>query len=129
MGKQKINGDFAVPELTLNSDGYGGFSVALTLTGARTCECPAGKLEDAKRDLQSLEASMWLASVVPIGKPGTSERRKAMPRLAKTLEQCRETGLAIIDGWIQELQAAREQLVKEAVRLKEVNRVEDVIDI
>ena len=129
MEKQNVKGDFAVPELVLGSDGYGGFDVSLKLTGARTCECPADKLKDAMRDMQALEASMWLASVVPIGKPGTPERDKAMPKLAKTLEQYRETGLSVIDGWIQELQAAREQLVNEPVQLEEAGRVEDVIDV
>jgi hypothetical protein len=67
--------------------------------------------------------------VVPIGKPGTPEREKAMPKLAKALEQYRETGLSVIDGWIQELQAVREQLVNESVQLEEAERVEGIIDI
>lgn len=129
MEEQKINGDFAVPELTLNSDGYGGFDVSLKLTGARKCGCPAGKLNDAERDTQSLEAGFWRASVVPIGKPGTPERMQALQKLAKLTEEYRAAGLAAIDGWIQELQAAREQLVNEPVQLEEVERVEDVIDV
>lgn len=129
MEKQKINGDFAVPELVLGSDGYGGFDVSLKLTGARTCECPADKLKDAERDMQSLEASMWLASVVPIGKPGTPERAKGLASVAEVTKHQRETALATLDNWIQELQAVREQLVNEPVQLEEVERVEDVIDV
>ena len=129
MENQKINGDFAVPELVLGSDGYGGFDVSLKRTGARTCECPADKLKDAERDLQSLEASMWLASVVPIGKPGTPERVKGLASVAEVTKHQRETALATLDNWIQELQAVREQLVNEPVQLEEVECVEDVIDV
>ena len=129
MEEQKINGDFAVPELVLGSDGYGGFDVSLKLTGASTCECPADKLGNAERDMQTLEASMWLASVVPIGKPGTPERDKGLASVAEVTKHQRETALATLDNWIQELQAVREQLVNEPVQLKEVERVEDVIDV
>ena len=129
MEKQKIKGDFAVPELVLGSDGYGGFDVSLKLTGASTCELPADKLEDAGRDLQTLEASMWLASVVPIGKPGTPERTRGLAKVAEVIKRQRETALATLDNWIQELQAAREQLVNEPVQLEEAERVEDVVDV
>lgn len=129
MEQQKIAGDFAVPELIVGSDGYGGFDVSYKLTGAKTCDAQPAELEDAERDMSSLEASVWFASVVPIGKPDTPERAEGMKKLAEVLRQYKEDGLAVIDNWIQELQAVREQLVNEPVRLEEVERVEDVIDV